>query len=164
MNFARRYRLASSALAVTTILAACGVQATPETASPTASPTPSVAPSAAPSDDPSAGPKVAGTITVADGLAFSGPGVSVSEALASSTDQPTLVNGALWLHPDGTLYLAQAVADATQPTFDEPMLEVLDLPQDAAAWDPANAEDTGLQRAGGVTFFETYQILGTVES
>lgn len=166
-----RYRMAIGAIAITTILAACGVQAAPEPTSPSISPTPTVAPSevpsGAPSDQPSADPYVApdvdGTI-VAEGAAFSGPGISVSGALANPTDGPTLVNGVLWLSPDGTLYLAEAVDDESVPTFARPTLEVLNFEVVEAHWDPANPHVVGLREAGGIRFFESYQILGTIES
>ncbi|MCV0402873.1 MAG: hypothetical protein K5924_04070 [Chloroflexi bacterium] len=162
-----RYRMAIGAIAITMILAACGVQAAPEPTSP-ASPTltaaPSEAPSEAPSADPDVTPDVDGTITVAEGAAFSGPGISVSGALANPTAGPMLVNGALWLAPDGTLYLSEAVDDASVPTFAGPTLEVLNFATVEALWDPANPDVVGLREAGGIPFFESYQILGTIES
>lgn len=170
MNTAIRYRMAIGAIAITVVLAACGVQAAPQPTSPTptGSPTPTVAPSDTPSEAPTQEPSpeldVVGTITVADGLVFSGPGISISEALANPTDGPNLVNGSLWLVPDGTFYLTESVADATEPTFDGPMLEVLNLPYIDATWNLDNADVTGVQQAGDLLFYETYPILGTIES
>lgn len=177
--------LVLAALAV--VLAACGTTvgapaspATPATpASPDASPsqpaTPSVQPSVQPSVNPSVKPsvqpsapvqeerQVAGTITVYPG-AFSGPGGTIAEAIANGPDDeiPSLVNGVLFRDTDGTVYLATSIGDAAVPTFDGPMLEVLNTPNDGPSWDMAYAELNNLEEANGILFRRDAQVLGII--
>lgn len=133
------------------------------TAKPTAKPTaqPTEAPSEAPADEAR---DVAGTITVAE-AAFSGPGATIQEALnnGASGEYPTLVNGVIFRDTDGTIYLASSISDATTPTFEGPMLEVLNAPNDGASWDMANAELLGLEEANGIVFNRNVQVLGYLE-
>ena len=157
--------LALSVLAI--VLAACGTTAgAPASEGPASSqpPTPSAEPAVpeAPADE---GRDVAGTITVAEGMAFSGPGGTIQEALdiGPTGDYPTLVNGVLFRDTDGTVYLATAVSDVEAPTFETPMLEVIGHPGDGPSWDMANAELLGLQEANGIVFHEGAQILGYLE-
>lgn len=168
------------ALAIlTVVLVACGQTVAapasdrPETPAPTAEPTakptvtPTMAPTATPSVEPTEAPsvrEVAGTITVAD-AAFSGPGATIQEALdnGASGEFPTLVNGVVFRDTDGTIYLATSVSDASAPTFDGPMLEVLNAPNDGPSWDMANAELIGLEEANGIVFNQDVQILGFLE-
>ena len=135
------------------------------TTEPTADPTskPTVEPTAEPTEAPAAR-EVAGTITVAE-AAFSGPGGTIQEAIenGSSGDVPTLVNGVVFRDTDGTIYLATSVSDASAPTFEGPMLEVLNAPNDGPSWDMANAELMGLEEANGIVFNQDVQILGYVE-
>lgn len=172
----------------TTLLAACGTtsatsttdktgaQATPppaDSAAPSVEPSeapaesaaPSVEPSAAPAESASAEREVAGTITVAEGMAFSGPGGTIQEALdiGPTGEYPTLVNGVLFRDTDGRVYLATAVSDATEPIFEGPMLLVLDYPDDGSSWDMANAALLGLEEANGIVFNPNSQILGYLE-
>ena len=162
--------------ATTTILAACGTAtAAPASQAPQPEPaTPSVEPSQAPAQpvapaEPAEEPavevrEVAGTITVAE-MAFSGPGGTITEALAAGTsgEYPHLVNGVLFLDTDGTIYLATSVSDVSAPTFDGPMLEVLNMDNTGASWDMANAELLGLEEANGIVFNQNAQILGFLE-
>ena len=133
---------------------------------------PSVQPSVGPSDAPAAPSApvdderdVEGTITVYPGT-VSGPGGSIQEALdnGSDSDLPSLVNGVLFRDTDGRIFLATSVGDAATPTFDGPMLEVLEYPNEGPMWDMANAEMLGLQEANGIVFQEDSQILGIVEA
>ena len=159
-------------LTITTILvAACGSTAgspASESPDPTQPASPSVEPSAEPSETPAESAsderEVAGTITVAE-MAFSGPGGTVQEALdaGSSDDLPTLVNGVLFLDTDGTIYLASSVSDESVPTFEGPMLEVLNMDNTGNSWDMANAELIGIQEANGIVFNPNAQVLGFVE-
>ena len=155
-------------LTLTTILvAACGTSdASPasQEPDPTQSADPSVEPSEAPAESPADEREVAGTITVAE-MAFSGPGGTIQEALdaGSSGDLPTLVNGVLFLDTDGTIYLATSVSDASVPTFDGPMLEVLNMDNTGASWDMASAELLGLEEANGIVFKQDAQVLGFLE-
>lgn len=150
------------------IIAACATTASlpspqaPEASEATA---PSVEPSAAPSESAAAEREVAGTITVAEGMAFSGPGGTVQEALdiGPTGEFPTLVNGVLFRDTDGTIYLATAVSDATAPTFDGPMLEVLNMDNEGDSWDIANAALLGLEEANGIVFNRNAQVLGYLE-
>ena len=159
-------------LTITTILvAACGTTAgspASQSADPTQPASPSVEPSVEPSETPAESPaderEVAGTITVAE-MAFSGPGGTVQEALdaGSSGEFPTLVNGVLFLDTDGTIYLATSVSDESVPTFEGPMLEVLNMDNTGDSWDMANAELLGLEEANGIVFNPNAQVLGFLE-
>lgn len=160
--------LALSILAI--VLAACGTTSgspASEAPSPTEPASPSVEPSVEPlaSESPADEEReVAGTITVFEG-AFSGPGGTIQEALDNgpSGDLPTLVNGVLFLDTDGKVYLATSVSDTTVPTFESPMLEVLNTPNDGESWDMANAELLGLEEANGIVFNPESQVLGYLE-
>jgi hypothetical protein len=156
-------------LTITTILvAACGTTAG-DSALPSAEPTEPATPSVEPSEEPAADEReVAGTITVAEGMTFSGPGGTIQEALDSgnsgpSNDIASLVNGVLFLDTDGTIYLATSVSDESVPTFDGPMLEVLNMDNTGDSWDMANAELLGLQEANGILFNPNAQVLGFLE-
>lgn len=98
-------------------------------------------------------------------MAFSGPGGTIQEALDNgpSGDLPTLLRGVLFRDTDGAVYLATSVSDATAPTFDGPMLEVLGHPSDGASWDMENAELLGLEEANGIVFLQGAQVLGYLE-
>ena len=167
--------LALSILAI--VLAACGTTIgapTSEAPTPSEPATPSVQPSVEPSVEPSVAPseapadeerEVAGTITVAE-MAFSGPGGTIEEALAAGEtgdELPTLVRGVLFRDTDGTVYLASEVSDPADPTFEGPMLEVLNTPNDGESWDMANAELLGLEEANGIVFNRAAQVLGYLE-
>ena len=179
MTFHFRSIIALSILVI--VLAACGTAAGAPT-SPSQAPSPSqpaaptVEPSAEPTVEPTVEPaetpvpapeqrEVAGTITVYPG-AFSGPGGTIAEALANGPtgdEIPTLVNGVLFRDTDGTVYLATSVSDVTVPTFETPMLKVLNTPNDGPGWDMANAELLGLEEANGIVFKQGSQVLGTLE-
>ena len=158
--------------ATTTVLVACGTATASAPASHTPEPTqpatPSVAPSVAPSEAPAESPvaerQVAGTITVAE-MAFSGPGGTIQEALdiGSTGDLPTLVNGVLFRDTDGQIYLATSIGDEETPTFEGPMLLVLNMDNTGASWDMANAELIGIEEANGIVFNRNSQILGFLE-
>lgn len=182
MNLPIRSILALSILVI--VLAACGATVAapasepPVPTQPVATPTPkpSVAPTEAPSEapaepaepaeptEPTAEPrKVAGTITLFEGT-FSGPGGTIQEALDHGPSEwPTLVNGVLFRDTDGKIYIATSVSDVTAPTFDGPMLEVLEYPNDGPSWDMANAELLGLKEANGIVFLTGAQVLGHLE-
>lgn len=164
--------LAIAVLAI--VMAACGTTAESpsDTPEPSELAAPSVEPSLEPSLEPSVAPSkpeeeprdVAGTITVAE-MAFSGPGGTVQEAIDAGADSetPNLVNGVLFRDTDGTIYLATSVSDTAAPTFDGPMLEVLNMDSDGPSWDTANAELLGLEEANGIVFKQDAQVLGFVE-
>ena len=152
------------------VLAACGTTiGAPSSPAPssTAPATPSAEPPVAPTESPAPAAEqreVAGTITVAE-MASSGPGGTVQEALDAGPggEFPTFVKGVLFRDADGTLYLASSVSDVTAPTFEGPMLEVLNTPNDGPSWDMANAELLGLEEADGIVFNQAAQVLGYLE-
>jgi hypothetical protein len=151
----------------TALVAACGASAgspASQTADPTQPADPSVEPSEAPPESPADEREVAGTITVAE-MAFSGPGGTVQQALdaGDSGEFPALVNGVLFLDTDGTIYLATSVSDESVPTFEGPMLEVLNMDNSGDSWDMANAELLGIEEANGIVFNPNAQVLGFVE-
>ena len=160
---------------MTTLLAACGTTtAAPESQAPepTAPATPSVELSEAPAESPAETPAEApaderavdGIITVADGLAFSGPGSTIQKTLEIGPSvHPALVNGVLFRDTDGRIYLATSVSDVTAPTFDGPMLLVLNMDNTGPSWDMANAELLGLEEANGIVFNQNAQVLGYLE-
>ena len=166
MNRPIRSIITLSILAV--VLAACGTtagaSATPQP-SPSQPVVPSVEPSAAPSEEPAPEEReVVGTITIAE-MAFSGPGESIEAAIADgdSGELPDLVNGVLFLDTDGTIYLATAVTDPATPTFEAPMLEVLNMANDGSEWDMANAELLSLEEANGIIFRQPGPVLGFID-
>ncbi len=154
------------------VLAACGTSIgapSSEAPAPSEPAAPSVQPSVQPSVEPSEAPadeerEVAGTITVAEG-AFSGPGGTIEETVATGPvgEFPSLVRGVLFRDTDGTVYLASGVSDPAAPTFEGPMLEVLNTPNDGESWDMANAELLSLEEANGIVFNRAAQVLGYLE-
>jgi hypothetical protein len=73
------------------------------------------------------------------------------------------VNGVLFRDTDGTIYLASDVSDTSVPTFEGPMLEVLNMDNEGPSWDMASAELLGLEEANGIVFMQEAQILGYLE-
>ena len=157
------------------VLAACGTTVgapASEAPSPTPTPTepaaPSVEPSVAPSEPEAPADEereVAGIITMAE-MAYSGPGGTIQEALdngPTGNEIPTLVNGVIFRDTDGTIYLASSISDVTAPTFEGPMLKVLNMPNDGPSWDMAYAEQNLLEEANGIVFRQESQVLGFLE-
>ena len=109
---------------------------------------------------------VGGILTVYPGT-WSGPGgMTIQELLdlgPTGPDTPNVVNGVLFRDTDGRIYLATSVSDVAVPTFDDPMVEVLDYGSDGPMWDMANAEMLGLEEANGIVFRQDTDILGTLE-
>jgi hypothetical protein len=142
-------------------------EATPPAATPAPTAPPSVPPSEEPSEEPAETPDasadVVGTFSMIDGVATTGPGIPLVEAIANPTGEPTIVNGALFMDANGVLFLAASVTDASAPKFGGPLLRVLGYPEGGAEWDPANAEITGLQQANGILFFEDSRLYGVIE-
>ena len=108
------------------------------------------------SDDPTSEPPPKGN---ADGIlqiepgTASGPGISIDEALGQAGIGPLLINGALFVDPDGTVLLCSAIAESFPPQCGGSRLLVRGL-------DPASVPD--LQEANGVRWAEQVQLLGTV--
>lgn len=174
MTHSIRSILALTILAV--VLAACGTTVgapTSEAPEPSQPAVPSADPSVAPSEapvEPSEAPadeerEIAGIITMAE-MAFSGPGGTIQEALdngPTGNDLPTLVNGVIFRDTDGAIYLASAISDTDAPTFEGPMLLVLNMPNDGPAWDMAYADVNSLEEANGIVFRQNAQVLGFLE-
>lgn len=71
-----------------------------------------------------------------------GPGISVAEALASTLDGPLLVNGYVFVYADGTVVLADVIAESfpPQPAGASVPVEGLDLMQIPLTEGPTDAE------------------------
>jgi len=90
--------------------------------------------------------------TVSDGLPLAGddatfpagmgPGISVADALASTLDEPLLVNGYLFVYADGTVVLADMIAESfpPQPAGATVTVEGLDLMQIPLTEGPTDVE------------------------
>jgi hypothetical protein len=83
----------------------------------------------------------------------SGPGISVADALRSTANLPLLVNGAVFITPEG-VRLCSAVAESFPPQCGGDRIEVRGL-------DPSTIP--GLQTEGNVSWAEQVQVLGTVQ-
>lgn len=107
--------------------------------------------------------------TVSDGLpqadddatfpAGMGPGISVADALASTLDEPLLVNGYVFVYADGTVVLADMIAESFPPQPAGATIEVegLDLMQIPLTEGPTDVEieitawtDTQVQLIGEI--------------
>jgi hypothetical protein len=167
MTHSIRSILALTILAV--VLAACGTTIgapASEAPEPSQPAVPSADPSVAPSEAPAVEEReVAGIITMAE-MAFSGPGGTIQEALdngPTGNELPTLVNGVIFRDTDGAIYLASAISDTDAPTFEGPMLLVLNMPNDGPSWDMAYADQNLLEEANGIVFRQNAQVLGFLE-
>jgi len=121
-------RIAATALVVGLALAACGGETTGDA------------------------DQVPPTSTVSDGLPLSGddatfpsgmgPGISVADALASTLDEPLLVNGYVFVYADGTVVLADLIAESypPQPAGATVTVEGLDLMQIPLTEGPTDGE------------------------
>jgi hypothetical protein len=131
---------------------------------------PSASESVSPSEGASAAPSasaaadtLSGTITLAEGAAVDGPGLSIPEALETAGEEPLLVNGILLQDTEGTIWLCESLSDGSPRACADSQLQVENWPEDdTATLDPANADDTGLQEEDGVVWIEDYQAYGTV--
>lgn len=107
--------------------------------------------SAAPSE-----PAAAWTLVVADGGPGDGPGMSVADALAHGpTDDLVSVSGALFVAPDGTVRLCDAIAESFPPQCGGASIEVSGLDLSTVA---------DLQEANGVRWAESVVLFGSVEA
>ena len=89
-----------------------------------------------------------------DGIA-DGPGLTVAQAIGHApTDDIVLVTGALFVDPDGTVRLCDAIAESFPPQCggERIVVEGLDL-----------ASVAGLQEENGVRWAEAVTLLGLVE-
>ena len=71
-----------------------------------------------------------------------GPGISVADALASTLDEPLLVNGYVFVYADGSVVLADLIAESfpPQPGGATVTVEGLDLMQIPLTEGPTDAE------------------------
>ncbi len=99
-----------------------------------------------------AGADADGILTIASGTAV-GPGISIEEAIGNGGDGPLLVNGALFVDPDGRVLLCDAMAESFPPQCGGTRLEVHGL-------DIATVPE--MQEANGARWVEQVQLLGTV--
>lgn len=106
------------------------------------------------SDDdpqPSTGPSAADAILIIqEGAIASGPGISIPDALEWIGGEPVLVNGALFIDPDGGVLLCDAIAESFPPQCGGARFEVRGL-------DPAGQL---LEEANGVRWSESVQLFG----
>jgi hypothetical protein len=91
-----------------------------------------------------------------------GTGVRTDEALAVASSQPVLVTGILLRDVDGGIWFCDALDDSDPPTCASPRLWVTNFPADEAVFAPENAENTGAQTHGGVTWVPNQQLYGVV--
>jgi hypothetical protein len=139
------------AIAITLVLGACaaGGADAPTSDDGTATPNPSA--SAAPR-----GPDADGVLVISSGAVASGPGITIPEALSGQAgDQPVLVNGALFIDPDGTVRLCDAMMESFPPQCGGASLVVEGL-------DLSGIPD--LEDANGIRWAEAVQLFGTVEA
>ena len=99
-----------------------------------------------------AGGDADGILTISPGSA-GGPGVSIEEAIGNGGGEPLLVNGALFVDPNGRVLLCDAIAESFPPQCGGTRLEVRGL-------DLASLPD--LEQANGVRWAEQVQLLGNV--
>lgn len=126
----------------------------------TPAPTPTPEPEPEPTDDGTTTDR--GTITVVEGAAVGGPGISVAEAIAAGMTDPVLVRGILIMDGEGTILMCDEFAGGGAPTCGEPALEVIDYPS-ATDWDMEHADVTGLQEAEGFLFYTDALVYGIVQ-
>lgn len=119
------------------------------------------------SSDDAAEVPVASDPSISDGLPLAdddatvtlgmGPGISVADALASTADEPLLVNGYVFVLADGTVVLADLIAESfpPQPAGASVSVDGLDLMQIPLIEGPTDAEiaitawtDTPIQLLG----------------
>ena len=85
-----------------------------------------------------------------------GPGISIDEALASTSTEPLLINGWLVTSPQGEVRFCSALGESTPPTCAGSSLVVEGL-------DPSDAGP--LAEADGVQWSEeSIQLLGSIEN
>ncbi|MGZ8474723.1 MAG: hypothetical protein ACXWWQ_00665 [Candidatus Limnocylindria bacterium] len=105
-----------------------------------------------PPSDPGPGTTADAILIVQDGAIASGPGISVTEALAFVGGEPVLVNGALFIDAEGGVLLCEAIAESFPPQCGGARLEVQGLDPDGQL----------LEEANGVRWAEATQLLGRI--
>lgn len=104
-------------------------------------------------DSPSPAPADA-VLRIDPGATVVGPGISVQEALDSDLTESLLVNGALFVDPEGRVLLCDAIAESFPPQCGGARIAVEGLDLSSIA---------DLQEEGAVRWAEGVQLLGTVE-
>ena len=159
-------RRAFALLIATIALAGCGGTIVSETFGEigTALPAPTDPSSPSVSASASAAAANEATIVLEGGAVADGPGETIANAIARASTEPTLVNGALLLDTDGTIWLCDSVDEsASPPECGEPRLMVANFPEGASDFDMESAELTGAQEADGVIWLEGHQLFGVVQ-
>ncbi len=90
-------------------------------------------------------------LTIVDAIP-EGPAIQVGQALAVSADLPLRVTGALFVGPDGTVFLCSAIAESFPPQCGGDRIRVVGL-------DLTTIE---LQSANDVSWAESVEIVGRV--
>ena len=133
--------------------AACGVGAPSQA--------PSAIPNAASSPNPSSltvsGETIA-TLTLGNFGEADGPGESVRDAIAHAGVEPRLVNGILLRQVDGTVWLCEALLQASPPDCAAPRV----LVKNWLSGDQTFATGQGAHEANGVRWVEKVQLFGVV--
>lgn len=104
------------------------------------------------SPDSGSGAPPDAVLIIEEGAIASGPGISVTDALAQVGGQPVLVNGALFIDAEGDVLLCEAIAESFPPQCGGARLGVEGL-------DPRGQQ---LEEANGVRWSESVQLLGRV--
>lgn len=112
-------------------------------------------------DDPTAtgaptdaGPNADAVLRIEEGTA-GGPGITVGEALAFIDGEPVLVNGALFIDPQGEVLLCEAIAESFPPQCGGTRLLVEGLEPEAIP---------DLEEANDVRWAESVQLFGRIEA
>lgn len=104
------------------------------------------------SEAPAAPGDADGMLEITEGSA-GGPGITIDQAIGQGGPEPLLVNGALFIGPDGSARLCSAIAESFPPQCGGTRLEVIGL-------------DIGslpnLQEANGLRWADQVQLFGTV--
>ncbi|MFN2484219.1 MAG: hypothetical protein ABR509_04690 [Candidatus Limnocylindria bacterium] len=116
-------------------------------------PTDSDQPQGSASSPPSA-PAADAVLRIDEGATAVGPGISIQEAVDSTSTESLLVNGALFIDPDGNVLLCDAIAESLPPQCGGLRLAVEGL-------DVSSIPD--LQEQGAMRWAEGVQLLGTIE-
>ncbi len=154
-------RSASAPLAIALVLAACGTAAPSPTGDAHAVHPPGTS-GAAGTPHPSVPEGADGSIELESEFILGGNGVRTADALEVASSQPVLVTGFLLRDVDGGIWFCDALDDRDPPSCASPRLWVRNLPADGAVFAPENAESTGAQTSGGVTWVPEQQLYGIV--
>lgn len=100
------------------------------------------------------GPQADAVLVIQPGAIADGPGISIPDALEQAGGEPVLVNGTLFIAPDGSVLLCDAIAESFPPQCGGTRLEVRGL-------DPAGLL---LEEANGVRWAESVQLFGRIQA